>query len=114
MDLVQGSIERPSIAHAFALATQDSWLEQATIKDNILFGAIYDEKRFDQVLDACALKPDLTRWVAGVDTEIGERGVSLSGGQRARVALARAVYSSASVLLLDDPYVPIYPAVGAS
>ena len=106
MDLVHGSIERPSIAHTFALATQDSWLEQATIKDNILFGTFYDEKRFDQVLDACALKPDLTRWVAGVDTEIGERGISLSGGQRARVALARAVYSPASVLLLDDPYVP--------
>lgn len=103
MDLVDGQLHRPTAKHAFALATQDSWLEQATIKDNILFGAAFDEKRLDAVLDACALKPDLSRWVAGVDTEIGERGVSLSGGQRARVALARAVYSPANVLLLDDP-----------
>jgi ABC-type multidrug transport system fused ATPase/permease subunit len=96
-------MDRPHTANSYALATQDSWLEQATVKENILFGAPYNEKRLEEVLDACALKPDLARWTAGVDTEIGERGVSLSGGQRARVALARAVYSPAEILLLDDP-----------
>ena len=105
MDCVSGRLYRPTNKHAFAIVTQDSWSEQATILDNILFGAPYDEKRFDEVVEACALGPDLAAWEGREHTEVGERGISLSGGQRARVALARAVYSSASVLLLDDPCV---------
>lgn len=108
MDCDSGKLHRPANKHAFALVTQDSWSEQATILDNILFGAVYDEKRFEDVVEACALGPDLAAWEEGEHTEVGERGISLSGGQRARVALARAVYSSASVLLLDDPCVHRY------
>jgi ABC-type multidrug transport system fused ATPase/permease subunit len=105
MDLIEGSMDRPTTCNAFAIATQDAWLEQNTIKENILFGAPYDEERFEQVIEACALGLDLTRWEARENTEIGEKGISLSGGQRARVALARAIYSKAPYVLLDDPYV---------
>lgn len=103
MDCILGHISRTSSRHAFAIATQDVWLEQATIRENIVFGVPYDEERFEQVVEACALNFDLATWEAREHTEIGERGISLSGGQKARVALARAVYSNASYVLLDDP-----------
>lgn len=106
MDCIEGSVVRPARTNAFAISTQDAWLEQNTILENIVFGEPFDEDRFDQVVEACALKPDLARWEAGEHTEIGERGISLSGGQRARVALARCAYSQAPCVLLDDPYVP--------
>jgi ABC-type multidrug transport system fused ATPase/permease subunit len=61
-----------------------------------------NEKRYRSVLEACALLPDLKQFELGDDTEVGERGTVLSGGQRARIGLARAIYSSAKVVLLDD------------
>ncbi|KAL1938254.1 hypothetical protein VTO73DRAFT_11898 [Trametes versicolor] len=70
--------------------------------NNIVFGAPYDEARYNKVLEQCALKRDLTLFDAGDVTEVGEKGITLSGGQRARITLARAVYSSAEILLLDD------------
>ncbi|KAL1717785.1 P-loop containing nucleoside triphosphate hydrolase protein, partial [Schizophyllum commune] len=85
-----------------AYAAQESWVQSDTIKDNILFGAPYDPERYEQVIHQCALKRDLDLFDAGDETEVGEKGVTLSGGQKARVTLARAVYSSASILLLDD------------
>ncbi|KAL1726028.1 P-loop containing nucleoside triphosphate hydrolase protein [Schizophyllum commune] len=85
-----------------AYAAQESWVQSDTIKDNILFGAPYDQERYEQVIHQCALKRDLDLFDAGDETEVGEKGVTLSGGQKARVTLARAVYSSASILLLDD------------
>ena len=72
-----------------------------TLKDNILFGEEYDDIRYRQVLRACALEPDLKLLDDGDQTEIGEKGVTLSGGQKARVTLARAVYSKTAVVLLD-------------
>lgn len=86
-----------------AYASQLPWLQHASIKNNILFGSPMEEERYASVIDACALQADLKMFDAGDETEIGEKGISLSGGQKARVALARAVYSRAKTVLLDDP-----------
>ncbi|EIW78586.1 P-loop containing nucleoside triphosphate hydrolase protein [Coniophora puteana RWD-64-598 SS2] len=85
-----------------AYAAQEPWKQNATIKDNILLGAPYNETRYHKVLFQCALVRDLALFDAGDQTEVGERGLTLSGGQKARVSLARAVYSSAEIILLDD------------
>ncbi|CEH12058.1 Multidrug resistance-associated protein/mitoxantrone resistance protein, ABC superfamily [Ceraceosorus bombacis] len=85
-----------------AYVPQSSFLINATIKDNILFGLRYVEQRYEDTIRACGLLPDLKVLQDGDLTEVGEEGVGLSGGQKARVSLARAVYSRAQVLLLDD------------
>ena len=82
---------------------QTPWLQSMNIRENILFSQPYEEARYKQVLEACALLPDMAEFKHGDLSNIGENGIGLSGGQKARVALARAVYSSAKVLLLDDP-----------
>ncbi|KAH8086659.1 hypothetical protein BXZ70DRAFT_1067810 [Cristinia sonorae] len=85
-----------------AYHAQESWVLNETIRENILFGSPYDEQRYDSVIEQCGLKPDLALFDAGDKTEVGEKGLTLSGGQKARITLARAVYSSADILLLDD------------
>ncbi|KAI0792249.1 multidrug resistance-associated ABC transporter [Abortiporus biennis] len=85
-----------------AYVPQTAWLRNASIRDNILFDLPYDEQRYQKTLEVCALLSDLDILEDGDMSEIGERGVNLSGGQKARVSLARAVYSRASVVLLDD------------
>lgn len=91
---------------------QSAWIQNTSLRNNILFGQTFDEARYEEVLDACALKPDLQVLPAGDQTEIGERGINLSGGQRQRVALARAAYSDADVYLLDDPLSAVDVHVG--
>ncbi|KAG9126425.1 hypothetical protein FRC07_003485 [Ceratobasidium sp. 392] len=85
-----------------AYVPQSAWLQNDSIKNNILFGHPYDHERYLETIEACALVTDFAIIEDGDEAEIGERGVNLSGGQKARVSLARAVYSRASVLLLDD------------
>jgi ABC-type multidrug transport system fused ATPase/permease subunit len=82
---------------------QQPWIQNATVRDNILFGALYDKARFEAVLDAVCLGPDLDLLPAGIETEVGEKGINLSGGQKARIALARCFYSASDLVLLDDP-----------
>ncbi|KAL8863326.1 MAG: hypothetical protein Q9178_000006 [Gyalolechia marmorata] len=82
---------------------QTPWLQSMSIKDNILFISPYEETRYRKVLEACALTQDLATFKHGDLSNIGENGIGLSGGQKARVALARAIYSRAKILFLDDP-----------
>ncbi|KAL3664789.1 hypothetical protein V7S43_009969 [Phytophthora oleae] len=91
------------VGGSVAYCSQQAWIQNMTVKDNILFGHPFERKKYETVLDACALTSDLRSLPAGDLTEIGERGVNLSGGQQARIALARACYSNASIYVLDSP-----------
>lgn len=88
---------------SIAYCSQIPWILHGTVQHNITFGESYDEGKFSRVIEACSLAPDLRQLANGAGTIIGERGINLSGGQKARISLARAAYSGASVYLLDDP-----------
>ncbi|XP_058288358.1 ATP-binding cassette sub-family C member 10 isoform X7 [Hylobates moloch] len=100
---LRGHLAVRGLSKGFGLATQEPWIQFATIRDNILFGKTFDAQLYKEVLEACALSDDLSILPAGDQTEVGEKGVTLSGGQRARIALARAVYQEKELYLLDDP-----------
>jgi ABC-type multidrug transport system fused ATPase/permease subunit len=102
--LLKGVIEAPRAASGcpVAIVTQTPWLQSTTIKENILFGENYDASRYNSVLEACALIQDLQAFQYGDRTTIGAQGVKVSGGQHARISLARALYSRATTILLDD------------
>uniref|UniRef100_A0A8C7D0Y3 ATP-binding cassette, sub-family C (CFTR/MRP), member 10 n=1 Tax=Oncorhynchus kisutch TaxID=8019 RepID=A0A8C7D0Y3_ONCKI len=87
----------------FGLAAQEPWIQHATVRDNILFGRDYNSSFYQAVVEACALTDDINILPNGDRTEVGENGVNLSGGQKARLALARAVYMEKDIFLLDDP-----------
>ncbi|XP_033917701.1 ATP-binding cassette sub-family C member 2 isoform X1 [Melopsittacus undulatus] len=109
MEHIKGHI---NIQGSLAYVPQQAWIQNATLKDNILFGSELDETRYQQVIKACALLPDLELLPAGDQTEIGEKGINLSGGQKQRVSLARAVYSNADIYVLDDPLSAVDAHVG--
>ncbi|XP_066451295.1 ATP-binding cassette sub-family C member 10 [Eleutherodactylus coqui] len=104
------------VAHqdsGFGFVAQESWIQFATIRENILFGREYNQRLYSEVLDACALTQDLGIFPAGDQTEVGENGVTLSGGQKARISLARAVYQEKDIYLLDDPLAAVDTDVAA-
>ncbi|KAJ7320835.1 multidrug resistance-associated ABC transporter [Mycena albidolilacea] len=86
-----------------AYVPQTAWIRNATLRQNIVFGQEEDEEKFRQIIRACNLEHDLEVLPHGEETEIGERGINLSGGQKARISLARAAYASTDIVLLDDP-----------
>ncbi|OWA50132.1 Multidrug resistance-associated protein 1 [Hypsibius exemplaris] len=109
MEKISGDV---AVKGKIAYVTQQAWIQNMSLRDNILFGRAFDERRYDKVLEACALKQDIDMLPGGDQTEIGEKGINLSGGQKQRVSLARAVYSGADIYFLDDPLSAVDAHVG--
>ncbi|KAH9490363.1 Canalicular multispecific organic anion transporter 2 [Bulinus truncatus] len=95
-----------------AYVPQEAWIQNATLRDNILFATDFKSSLYNKVIEACALKSDLDILPGGDQTEIGEKGINISGGQKQRVSLARAVYSRSDIYLLDDPLSAVDSHVG--
>lgn len=130
VDLLSGSVSLPKapkledrkdakatrdnwiIPEAIAYVAQIPWIENASIRDNIEFGLPHDEERYNKTIDVCALRKDLEVLSDGENTEIGANGINLSGGQKWRVTLARAIYSRAGILVLDDIFSAVDAHVG--
>ncbi|XP_058792378.1 multidrug resistance-associated protein 1 isoform X9 [Phymastichus coffea] len=97
---------------SIAYVSQQAWIQNATLQNNILFGKPLEKALYHRVVEACALTPDLKVLPAGDQTEIGEKGINLSGGQKQRVSLARAVYNNSDIYFLDDPLSAVDSHVG--
>ena len=93
---------------------QEAWTFAGTVRENILFGNVYNEQKYKEVVRVCALERDMTLFPQGDQTIVGEQGVALSGGQKARINLARALYFEADIYLLDDPLSAVDPHVAKS
>ncbi|KAG2290989.1 hypothetical protein Bca52824_037658 [Brassica carinata] len=106
------SVATVTLRGSVAYVPQVSWIFNATVRDNILFGSPFDQEKYERVIDVTALRHDLELLPGGDLTEIGERGVNISGGQKQRVSMARAVYSNSDVCILDDPLSALDAHVG--
>uniref|UniRef100_G1M734 Canalicular multispecific organic anion transporter 1 n=1 Tax=Ailuropoda melanoleuca TaxID=9646 RepID=G1M734_AILME len=109
MEKLTGVVQRKG---SVAYVAQQAWIQNCIVQENILFGSVMQKQFYERVLEACALLPDLEQLPNGDQTEIGERGVNISGGQKHRVSLARAVYSGADIYLLDDPFAAVDVHIG--
>lgn len=109
LPLTKGQI---TVRGKIGYASQQAWIYNSSLQQNILFGSEYDQSRYSEVIKACALQKDIDLLADGDMTLVGERGVSLSGGQRARVNLARAVYADADIYIMDDPLSAVDADVG--
>lgn len=100
MERLEGLVE---VSGKIAYVPQEAWIRNATIRENILLNKRYDEKKYQEVLEACALNFDMAMFAAGDQTEVGEKGINLSGGQKQRISIARAVYSNSDIYIMDNP-----------
>lgn len=100
------------VPDAICFISQTPWIENATIKNNVLFGLPFDPVRYQKVLEACALAQDLSLFEDGDETEVGAQGITLSGGQKWRLTLARALYSRAGIMVIDDVFSALDAHVG--
>lgn len=102
-----------TLASSTAVCAQTAWIQSTTIRNNIVFGNVFDPERYRYVLDKCCLLPDLATLAEGDQTIVGEKGVSLSGGQKQRLNIARALYHNSEIVLLDDCLSALDARVGA-
>ncbi|VDO27601.1 unnamed protein product [Onchocerca flexuosa] len=109
MEKMKGYI---GVSGQLAYISQQPWIQNSSLRNNIIFGGKFDQKYYDKIIESCALVEDLRILPNGDATEIGEKGINLSGGQKARVALARAVYQNRNIYLLDDPLSAVDSHVG--
>ncbi|XP_046664349.1 multidrug resistance-associated protein 1-like isoform X2 [Homalodisca vitripennis] len=109
MDKISGYVNTKG---TIAYVPQQAWIQNATLRDNILFGSSFNNKKYINTVESCALTQDFDMLPGGDSTEIGEKGINLSGGQKQRVSLARAIYSDADIYLLDDPLSAVDANVG--
>lgn len=110
LSVTSGSIQRNY--QTLAYAAQDPWIMDGTVQENIILNREFDRTWYDQVVNACGLSVDFQQLRAGDQTIVGDRGVQCSGGQRARIGLARALYRDADVLVVDDPLSAVDSKVG--
>ncbi|ELT99905.1 hypothetical protein CAPTEDRAFT_158862 [Capitella teleta] len=109
MEILEGSVNQ---AGSMAYVPQQAWIQNGTVQENIMFSKTLFQPTYDDIIDACALTPDLKILAGGDQTEIGGKGINLSGGQKQRVSLARSVYQDCDVYLLDDPLSAVDAHVG--
>ena len=129
-EILNGRVQRPKVGLALsapdealsgeswivckhtAFVAQSPWIENGPLRENVLFGLPFSQSRYAAVLDACALSQDIASMERGDLTEIGFNGVNLSGGQRARLTMARALYSRAEIVVIDDIFSAVDAQVG--
>ena len=109
MEMITGEMK---ISGNIAYVSQQPWIQNLSLKNNIVFNQLYDNTKYQEIINACSLKDDLSILSNGDQTEIGENGLNLSGGQKQRISLARALYFDADILLLDDPLSAVDAHVG--
>ena len=95
------------ISGSISYIQQDPWIQNKSVRENILFGNKYDENKYNKIINIVELENDLLSFPDGDLTEIGEKGVNISGGQKARISLARALYSDKDIILMDDPLLSV-------
>jgi len=113
VELVKAALREEQRGEGIAYCAQEPWIMSNTLRDNILFGKQYVASKYNAVVAACSLDTDLKELPNGDMTIIGDKGVNLSGGQRARVGLARALYAETSIILFDDPLSAVDSHVGS-
>ncbi|XP_065643860.1 multidrug resistance-associated protein 1 isoform X7 [Hydra vulgaris] len=113
---ILGEIERVNgkvyVKNSISYVSQQPWIQNRSLRDNIVFVSDYENNLYDKIINACALKADIDLLPDGDQTEIGEKGINLSGGQKQRISIARAVYHNSDIYIMDDPLSAVDTHVG--